>query len=109
MTISVAGLVGFAAIAAVVGVAIAYAIFMAKVARYDATLTAALETVKTLETDRGYWRSRCEQLLDAQLVRSTGGPVMQEKTLAPNEPSKQLLFGMAVTEIDSRKKGSAAS
>jgi type II secretory pathway pseudopilin PulG len=67
----------------------------------EAAQTALAET----RGDRDYWKSRAEQLIDAQLIRGgVGGPVMQPPAPKGADPMTKLLSGMAVSEIDSRVK-----
>lgn len=74
-----------------------------------ATSFQAAVDVERLSGEALYWRTRCEQMADAALIRAGAvpGPVMHTHPTPPKDPMTQLLSGLSVGEIDSTRKGAA--
>jgi len=75
--------------------------------KLQAVKAQAAADVQRMANDSAYWKTRCEQLTDAALIRAGAipGPVMADQKPAAKDPMTRMLSGMAVTEIDSTRKG----
>jgi hypothetical protein len=88
---------------ALIGVAV---LLLAARDKLSAVAAQAEADVERMAGETTYWRERCEQMTDAALIRAGAvpGPVYAEQKVGKPDPMARLFSGMAVNEIDSRRK-----